>query len=422
MTVAPRPKGWPLWKYTLHRRTGYAAPGGTIGIGAQFGEALHARSASLVRKLNTPAQLQFSMSGRDPTAALISELATDVMAWRWNELAGKYEALFYGTVISSQDTLSEQVHTVEFTCQDYLAHLQRRWVTTPFSTIGTIDQDQIVSALITNAGGNNSSVYGNGYEYAGQMPLETIKSAPGEYAGNTMPRPASGQLRSRTYPAGQNIGQALSDLAAVIGGFDYQAWPDGNLQIFYPSQGVARNYPLVYGVNVASLTRQVASSSYANYEMFMGATPTDGTAAPTASAWNDDAISWDSNPAGLWMDLQTSADVTDTTTLTEQAQGALAANGILLPSYTLTLRPDKWQPSPDARVTPAKWNMGDVVPLIVKSGRLDVNTAIRIVGITFTIGDDGAETVALDVGLPTQTYDEYFLDSTNARLSALERR
>ena len=44
--------------------------------------------------------------------------------------------------------------------------------------------------------------------------------------------------------------------------------------------------------------------------------------------------------------------------------------------------------------------MGDVVPLIVQSGRLNVNTNVRVVGITYAIGDDGQEDVTLTVGRP----------------------
>lgn len=429
MTVNPRPPGWPLWKLTLHRRSGNPAPGDPVGsgTGALFGEVLHARSVTLTRKLNTPAQLTFSISGLDPTAALVTELATDVMASRWNELAGKYEELFVGTVFSSQDELSEQTHTVSFTCQDYLAHLQRRWLLTDYTTAAS-DQDAIVSDLITAAGGNNNGQLLGGLSLAAQLPLGRILSSPGEYGPGTTPRSFSLQSRARSYPIGQNIYSAISDLAAVEGGFDYQIFGGGGLQVFYPSQGVERDYPLIYGVNVASLTRSVASSDYANFEMFTGAPPSDGSDPPSAIAYNSDALSQTGNarlfstPAGLWMDVQSAADVTDVTTLTEKASGALATNGVLLPSYTLTLRPDKWQPSPDANATPAKWNMGDVVPLVIKSGRLDVDTTIRIVGITFTVNDDGGEKVALDVGRPDQTYEDIFLNSTDARLSALERR
>ena len=52
--------------------------------------------------------------------------------------------------------------------------------------------------------------------------------------------------------------------------------------------------------------------------------------------------------------------------------------------------------------------MGDVVPLIIQSGRLNVNTTIRVVGITYDIGDDGQEDVTLTLGRPDTTLFDIF--------------
>jgi microcystin-dependent protein len=65
--------------------------------------------------------------------------------------------------------------------------------------------------------------------------------------------------------------------------------------------------------------------------------------------------------------------------------------------------------------------MGDTVPLIVQSGRLNVDTAIRVVGFTFTIGDDGQEDVGVVVGRPTQTLGG-FLSQTNKTVADLVQR
>ena len=40
--------------------------------------------------------------------------------------------------------------------------------------------------------------------------------------------------------------------------------------------------------------------------------------------------------------------------------------------------------------------MGDIVPLVIQTGRLNVNTTIRVLGIAYDIGDDGQEDVDLD--------------------------
>jgi hypothetical protein len=65
--------------------------------------------------------------------------------------------------------------------------------------------------------------------------------------------------------------------------------------------------------------------------------------------------------------------------------------------------------------------MGDVVPLIVYSGRLHVDTMIRVLGIDYTVGDDGQEDVTLTVGRPDVTLTNLFTRA-NADVNALARR
>ena len=65
---------------------------------------------------------------------------------------------------------------------------------------------------------------------------------------------------------------------------------------------------------------------------------------------------------------------------------------MLVPSYSLTLSPGTYRR--------AAFNLGDTVPVVIKSGRLNVNTGVRIVGMNFAIDDDGDEDVELIVGRP----------------------
>ena len=87
--------------------------------------------------------------------------------------------------------------------------------------------------------------------------------------------------------------------------------------------------------------------------------------------------------------------------------------GALVPAYTLTLSAGRWAPA-DA------W-LGDTVRLIVKSGRLDVDTEARITAASITIDDNGRETVAPTAGLPPPDVGET-LGRTDRRLSRLEAR
>jgi hypothetical protein len=67
--------------------------------------------------------------------------------------------------------------------------------------------------------------------------------------------------------------------------------------------------------------------------------------------------------------------------------------------------------------------MGDTVPLIVQSGRLDdyYTPGVRVLGITYAIGDDGQEDVTLTVSRPAQSLGG-ILAAGDRDLKALTRR
>jgi hypothetical protein len=235
-------------------------------------------------------------------------------------------------------------------------------------------------------------------------------------------------MRDRTYAGNTQYGTALDQLAHVIGGFDYDVVPgmrgpflNGNwdwLRIFYPSQGVVRTEPLEYGSTIAALTRSVNSADYANFVRVLG---NNGSSDPNAAQvyaeeWNGDANNVTVAPVGLWMDAENGADVSVQSTLTEQAEGTLDLKGVLEPSYSLTLRPGTYRDG--------AFNMGDTMPIVIRSGRLNVtpdNATLRIVGLTFDISDDGTENVGLTVGRSlTELAD--LLTETARDVNALARR
>ena len=87
---------------------------------------------------------------------------------------------------------------------------------------------------------------------------------------------------------------------------------------------------------------------------------------------------------------------------------------MLVPSYTLTLPPGIYK---DGLI-----NMGDTVPVIIRSGRLNVNTTMRIVGLSFVIGDDGQEDVEVDGRSLRSTNSPTCLPNNNVDVNALARR
>ena len=412
------PLGRGLWRLTLHRRTFAPSTGWQSTIVAELNDA---RGRSLEQLQNQSAKLVFTLNGRSPAAKLIQELEHDVVAWRYDYQSGTDVPYFRGIVAQAEDQITEQEHTVNFTCHDYFAMLSRRYLTGALVYAAT-DQDSIVAALLAYASNVGPSA-GGSFAPGAFLPLTVYQAN----ADGTSRTALSGQLRDRTYAGQSEVASTISDLAAVIGGFDFDVVPAWHpavggaltadaLRVFYPQQGVTRTDPVLeYGGAIATVTRTVDSGTYANYVRVIGNNASSDPAAPQlyGEAWNTDSNNVGTVPIGLWQNIDNASDVTVAATLVQQAQGDLDTDGVLIPSYTLGLRPGAYREG--------AFRMGDAVPIVIRSGRLNVNTTVRVVGMTFTVGDDGQEDVALTVGRPPTTLVS-LLAGTAADVDALARR
>jgi hypothetical protein len=421
-TPVPRNRG--RYVVTLHARH-WLPQSWNVSMLAELSDA---RSRHLTQAWDAPAEFTFTIDGKSPQANKIVELATDVVVRRWDEQSGQDVCIFRGIVDHTEDQLSADVHVVNVTCHDYLSMLQRGRILTSLLTYTQIDQDNIVSDFVQKSVAVVSS--GGAYSTGGNNPVDFRPACylPMHFAmvasDGSARQALSGRLRDRSYPASTQIGQALDDLAKVIGGFDYDLLPaqanetEDTLRVFYPSQGIVRSgVVLMYGSTVSEVTRTVSSEQYANYERVLGNNNSTDSAAPQlfAEAWNDAAVDVAVDPkVGLFMFGDNASDVNQATTLYEKAQGDIAhTTGVLVPSYTLTLEPTfyKW----------GRPNMGDICPLIILSGRLNVNTTVRVVGIEYDIGDDDYEDVKLTVGRPGLRLVEMFTKA-DRDVDALSRR
>jgi hypothetical protein len=405
----PIPAGRGRWRLTLHRRQFADQPTSATLLAEQ----VDARGRQLVQAWDTAATLTFTLDGHSKGAALIQELRHDVIAWRWDDQTGADIPVGRFIIDHSEDEITEQSHTVVFTCHDYFAMLSRRLLTATYSATN-VDQDDMVTAIVNGASTVRSSS-GTAFAPGAYLPLAVALVNPDSTTRTT----PSGQLRQRIYPPQTEVGSVVDELSKIINGFDYDVAPGTNhdlLRVFYPYQGVPRTQPaLVYGSTVANLTRVVASTDYANYQRVLG---NNGSSDPAAAqlyseTWNTDAASGTAGAAGLWMTADNAADVTIQATLDQKAAGDLQLSGVLIPSYTLNLRPGAY--------TWGNPNMGDVCPLVVKSGRLNVSTTVRVLGITYSIGDDGDEDVALTVGRPAPNFLNLFTGA-DRDINALTRR
>ena len=345
------------------------------------------------------------------------------MAWRWPDMGSAAdEIMFRGVVGQTEDELSQDRHTVTVTCHDVLAQLARRYLigASPVTYTNT-SQDQIVTNLVAAA------QPGGAYANTSYLPVFVFGLTPTKQA-RAFPDPTL--LRTRTYMGGQSVGGAIDDLARVSGGFDYsvQTQADGRdfLDIWYPNQGIARVDPqLVYGDTVSALTRSVNSADYGNYWRVTG---NNGQSDPMQPQYIGEATTVDATDAtsgiGLWQLTDDASDVTIVQTLIDKAQGDALVSGQLVPAYTLTLRPGFYKRGgrySDLPATGPSFEIGDTVSLVVQSGRLNVNTTVRVLGITYDIGDDGEENVSCDVGRPTRDLADLLITQQRS-IQALNRR
>lgn len=374
------------------------------------GDLSDARSRQIAFSLGAPCSLGLVLPGRSPHLAWLEELRSDVIAYRWSDAVGDFVPMFRGVVNRSEDELSPTVHTVVIGAIDYRGVLSRRNLRAPASWAQT---EQLQIALALAMAGDQPP----GVPAGGRLGLSHALLDP-----SGLPIAGSGRLRDRAYVPGQKIGEAIDNMSTDIDGFDWSVDPGpdpglaGIVNFWYPRRGVARStWVAHYGSTVTNVARVVSTTTYTNYAMVLGATVPDSEPAETmfAESFGPGYADPIGHPEGPWMSVNAQPDVSQMQTLQDDADGFVATYGDLEPAYTLELAPGRWSPD-DA------W-LGDTVRLIVDSGRLAVDTAVRITAIDVTVDDLGRETVTLTAGLPPSSASQ-LLRAIDRRLDKLEAR
>jgi len=194
------------------------------------------------------------------------------------------------------------------------------------------------------------------------------------------------KIRNRTYPLGQNIGQAVINLTNVLDGFDFVETPvDGGgttlaaLSIA-PSMGVDRpDVRFEYGAdtlaNVRKVSRTVAPP--VNVAMVIGANGLTSVKTDEASI----AV------YGKWPTLISQTDVTEQATLDDKAWA------LLRPKPTRVI-----QFTPDPALAPLPWDdyvLGDTCRFFARRGALAEDVAVKINAFSVVIGTEGEESFAI---------------------------
>ncbi len=221
---------------------------------------------------------------------------------------------------------------------------------------------------------------------------------------------ATGTTRDRQYLVGDSVGDRIQELSEVLGGFNWDIVPISpsalSFRTWNEERGVNRNEVLEYGGAVLSAQRQVTASDYANAIRFSGA----DTTVPTERTADDLATS----TAGRWDAVYADTGLTTQDSVEGRAHWQLKQSQTVRPTWTVQLARGYWR-GPDHI-----W-LGDPVRLVVYSGRLEVDTILRVHELGFSIDPDGGEQIELTLNGPKVDFRKPPA-VVDRRLTNLERR
>lgn len=192
------------------------------------------------------------------------------------------------------------------------------------------------------------------------------------------------KLRDRTYPVGQNIGTAVTDLTAVLDGFDFSetfvdaAGPTDAYFNVTPSLGVVNpNARFEYGASTLANVWQVQRNTTppVNCVFVTGGNGLTSTYSDIASVAK----------YGKWWGRADFSTIIEQATLDDKARALCRPN----PVKTVMI-------VPDLALSPLPfddWNLGDTVPFYASRSALQEDTQLRINGFTIPISDDGFESL-----------------------------
>jgi hypothetical protein len=332
------------------------------------GELLGAKSRAITYLLHDRTIATGSINGRDPQAELLQETTSDLIVYR------EPKKIFRGRMGTTSDTIDQDSHDVQWSAQDYRGMLSRRIVPEGGLTYTNVDQSTIAWNLI-NA---SQAQTGGNWGITRGMWTPSVN-------------------RTAAYVAGTYLDQAITDLSNLDAGFDYEidanlmfkTWPVPSTAL-YTGLGRGQNIGMVltYGDNVRHVYRTIDTTQFSNVIRLSGSSTTGSvlTSVDVVGLYTGNF-----GQAGRWETQLANSDITDVTRLTAAALAALTEQALLIPSFQLTLTNGWWDPD-------QLW-LGDIVRVVLHSGRLVDDWTARVIQISVTLGDDSnEENVVITVG------------------------
>jgi hypothetical protein len=197
---------------------------------------------------------------------------------------------------------------------------------------------------------------------------------------------ATGVTRTIQHQLTDFIGDKIAELAQMDSGFDWDLTLTGvgswRFDMWMPYRGRATNKVYEYrSDNIQALTRQTDPSGYANSTYLTGDSSVSLT--PVLAEATDIAT----RPEGRW-ETSIGTSILTQSALASRSAFYLANAEVVTPAYGLQLKKGEWRGPNDV------W-IGDFVTLRIKSGRLNVNQAYRVMELDIDLGESGDETVTL---------------------------
>jgi hypothetical protein len=337
--------------------------------GEPIGEAIRAATRTLQRRLNTPGVATVQLQLEDAMAAQILPGQSRLKIYRTPtaaELALNPAApkvlLWYGSLPADGVTEETDSGLMTMAFQDPRWVLRQRFLAAPAAFTA---QDQglgILGSIITT-----------------QNTRQQTWLTPG---GTT------GILRDRTYDAGKNVADLIDEMTKVISGCDVDVVPaDGYTTAgtramgsmnFYARQGTDRPTVLFYyqtrgGGNISGVKSTYAPILTSSTQQ---GTASDGTA--TAQTFTT-ATAYD-----LLEKYDTASDASVAATLLDKASGVVYENS------SLRRIVDIGNPTWEAPLPFADYDLGDTVRLTAKRGTLSLDRAsMRVMGYDLAADQEG---------------------------------
>jgi hypothetical protein len=230
---------------------------------------------------------------------------------------------------------------------------------------------------------------------AGQIAWGLINTTQGLSGGNlgiTQGTIEATQNRDRAY-LDEKIGEKIIQLTEVINGFDFLITPsikNNTLGVFNVSAKIGAtltSFRLEYGEglknNIQSWSRKRTLSDMFNSVIVEGEGLGD---ARLTSTETDTALI---TAIGLLEGRIQEKSVNQQTTLDTRADEFIRVRKTEQPLYDITVN--------NAYDDFGKYDVGDIVPVRIKYGYIDINTTMRIYGIDVRISDAGEEVIKLTI-------------------------